>query len=390
MLFSLSLIFLCGIILGTLFKFLKLPQLLGMLITGILLGPFCLNLIDNKVLNISSELRQIALIIILFRAGLNLNITQLKSIGKNAIFMCFIPATFEILGMSLLAPILLNISLLDSIILGTVIAAVSPAVIVPQMLYLIENNYGNKKNIPQLIMAGASVDDIYVIVLFTSFLAIKTTGNFSIISLFKIPISIILGIFIGFVLAFLLIKFFKKFHIRDSIKVLLLLSLSFILITLENKNKSIINFSSLLSIMSIGIFINQKYFQLSKRLSIKFSKIWLIAEILLFVLVGASLNISYVLNSGFNVILLIIIVLIFRSFGVFVSLLGTNFTKKEKLFCVFAFLPKATVQAAIGSIPLSLGIASGNIILTVSILSILITAPIGSLLIDLTYKKFLK
>lgn len=389
MLFSLALIFLVGICLGSIFNKLKMPQLLGMLITGIILGPFGLKLLDEKILLISSDLRQFALVIILLRAGFNLDLNSLKKVGKSAILMCFVPATLEIIGMIIFAPKLLGLSLIDSAILGTVIAAVSPAVIVPKMLNLIEKKYGTNKSIPQLIMAGASVDDVFVIVLFTSFLKLATTGKFSIINLVKIPISIILGIILGILIGLILIYFFKKIHLRDSLKIVIVLSISFILLFLENLIKGNINFSGLLAIMSIGITFNQKYFVLSQRLSQKFTKLWVAAELLLFVLVGATVNPSYAISSGALTILLIFVVLIFRLTGVYLSLLSSNLNLKEKIFCMVAYSPKATVQAAIGSIPLAMGLSSGNIILTMSVLSILITAPVGAFLIDLLTEKFL-
>lgn len=389
MLFSLALIFLVGICLGSIFNKLKMPQLLGMLITGIILGPFGLKLLDEKILLISSDLRQFALVIILLRAGFNLDLNSLKKVGKSAILMCFVPATLEIIGMIIFAPKFLGLSLIDSAILGTVIAAVSPAVIVPKMLNLIEKKYGTNKSIPQLIMAGASVDDVFVIVLFTSFLKLATTGKFSIINLVKIPISIILGIILGILIGLILIYFFKKIHLRDSLKIVIVLSISFILLFLENLIKGNINFSGLLAIMSIGIIFNQKYFVLSQRLSQKFTKLWVAAELLLFVLVGATVNPSYAISSGALAILLIFVVLIFRLTGVYLSLLSSNLNLKEKIFCMVAYSPKATVQAAIGSIPLTMGLSSGNIILTISVLSILITAPVGAFLIDLLTEKFL-
>ena len=389
MLFSLTLIFLSGLILGGIFNKLKLPQLLGMLLTGIILGPYVLNLLDPKILSISADLRQIALIIILTRAGLNLDINDLKKVGRPAILMCFAPATFEILGMILFAPKLLGLSLLDSIILGTVIAAVSPAVVVPKMLKLMEENYGTDKSIPQLIMAGASVDDVYVIVLFTSFTGLASKGTFSFLDFVKIPTSIFFGISGGFIFGILLVYLFKKFHIRDSVKVIIILSISFLLVTFEHSLKGIIGFSGLLAIMSMGIAVQKKNPVLSERLSVKYSKLWIGAEIMLFVLVGAAVNIKYALFSAIPSIILILTVLIFRMIGVFICLLGTSLTNKERLFCMIAYCPKATVQAAIGSIPLAMGLASGNTILTVAVLSILITAPVGAFVIDMTYKRLL-
>ena len=390
MLFSLTLIFLSGIILGSIFNRLKLPQLIGMLLTGIILGPYLLNLLDPKILSISADLRQIALIIILTRAGLNLDINDLKKVGRPAVLMCFVPATFEILGMIIFAPKFLGLGLLDSAILGTVIAAVSPAVVVPKMLKLMEEGYGTDRSIPQLIMAGASVDDVFVIVLFTSFIGLASTGSFSMLNLIKIPTSILFGISVGFLCAILLIYLFKKIHIRDSLKVIIILNISFLLVTFEHSLTGIIGFSGLLAIMSIGTGIQAKNTMLSKRMSIKYSKLWITAEVMLFVLVGATVNIKYALGASIPAILLIITVLIFRMAGVFLCLVGTSLSYRERLFCMIAYSPKATVQAAIGSIPLSMGLPSGNIILTVAVLSILITAPLGAFAIDISYKKLLK
>ena len=389
MLFSLTLIFLSGIVLGSIFNCLKLPQLLGMLLTGIILGPYLLNLLDPKILSISTDLRQIALIIILTRAGLNLDINDLKKVGRPAVLMCFVPATFEILGMIIFAPKFLGLGLLDSAILGTVIAAVSPAVVVPKMLKLMEDGYGTEEGIPQLIMAGASVDDVFVIVLFTSFIGLASNGTFSALNLIKIPTSIFFGISVGFLCAILLIYFFKKVHIRDSMKVIIILNISFLLVTFEHSLTGIIGFSGLLAIMSMGTGIQEKNSILAKRLSSKYSKLWIAAEVILFVLVGATVNIKYALGASIPAILLIMTVIAFRMAGVFLCLLGTSLSYKERLFCMIAYCPKATVQAAIGSIPLSMGLSSGNIILTVAVLSILITAPLGAFAIDFSYKKLL-
>lgn len=389
MLFSLALIFLLGMILGSLFKKLKLPALLGMLLTGILLGPHFFNLLDSSILNISADLRQIALIIILTRAGLNLDIQDLKKVGRPAFFMCFIPATLEIIGMIILASYLFKLSFLDSAILGTVIAAVSPAVIVPKMLKLMEEGYGKKNSIPQLIMAGASVDDIFVIVLFTAFTGLATTGALSFAEFIKIPTSIILGLLAGAILGKILALFFEKIHLRDSNKVIILLSIAFLLVTLEKSITGIIGFSGLLAIMAMGGTIKKFRKEVAIRLSNKFSKLWIASELILFVLVGASVNINYLSSTGILAIILILGVLIFRMFGVFISLLGTPLDRKERLFSMIAYCPKATVQAAIGSIPLAMGLPCGELILSIAVLSILITAPLASFAIDLTYKKLL-
>ncbi|MGY5239606.1 cation:proton antiporter [Clostridium tertium] len=390
MLTSIALIILLGLFIGSIFTKLKLPSLVGMILIGIILGPHMLNLLDSSIIGISYELRQIALVIILTRAGLALDIKDLKKVGRPAILMCFIPATLEILGFIILGPKLLNLPILDSAILGTVIAAVSPAVIVPRMLKLMEEGYGTNKSIPQLILAGASVDDIFVIVLFTSFTSIATTGsNFSISSIIKIPISIIIGIILGILTGIVLVYLFKKIHIRDSIKILIILSVSFLFITVEDLLKGFIPISGLLAVMSLGATILKIYSKLARRISNKYSKLWVGAEIFLFVLVGASVDIKYVMNSRIITIILILGALVFRIFGVLLSLIKTEMNFKERLFSAIGYMPKATVQAAIGALPLSMGLASGEIILTVAVLSIIITAPLGATLIDNTYKKLL-
>lgn len=390
MLTSLALIFLCGLLFGTLFSKLKLPPLLGMLLTGIVLGPYALSLLDPSILSISADLRQLALIIILTRAGLNLDLASLKKVGRPAILMCFVPACFEIGGMLVLAPPLLHISLLEAAIMGTVVAAVSPAVIVPKMLHLMETGYGTKQSIPQLIMAGASVDDVFVIVLFTSFTGLAQGQQISAVSFLSIPVSILLGLLVGAIIGVLLALLFARFHMRDSVKVLLILSLSFLLVALENTLKNTVPFSGLLAVMSLNIAVQRKRTEIAVRLSAKFSKLWVAAELILFVLVGATVDLSYVATAGLAAVIVILGVLLFRMLGVCVCLLKTTLQKKERLFCMLAYLPKATVQAAIGSLPLSMGLACGNIVLTVAVLSILITAPLGAFLIDLTYKKLLK
>ncbi|MEG1781906.1 MAG: cation:proton antiporter [Oscillospiraceae bacterium] len=389
MLLSLALVFLCGMTLGAIFQKLKLPSLLGMLLTGIILGPYVLNLLDQSILNISTDLRQIALIIILTRAGLNLDIKDLRKVGRPAILMCFLPACFEIVGMVILAPLFLGITRLEAAIMGTVVAAVSPAVIVPKMLKLMEGGYGTQKSIPQMIMAGASVDDVFVIILFTAFTSLAQGGAITPIRLLTIPTSIILGLLCGIVMGLLLALLFTKFHIRDSTKVVVILSVSFLMVTLEHSMTGIIGFSGLLAVMALGATLQQRKYEVSKRLSGKFSKLWVCAEVLLFVLVGATVNIQYALNAGVMAVLLIFCVLIFRIVGVFVCLTKTNLNKKERIFSAIAYTPKATVQAAIGGLPLSMGLACGDIVLTVAVLSILITAPLGAALVDATYKKLL-
>lgn len=389
MLTSLALIFLFGLIFGALFQKLHLPPLLGMLIVGIVLGPYALNWLDDSLLSISADLRQIALIIILTRAGLNLNISDLKKVGRPAILMCFLPACFEILGMLVLAPPLLHISYLDAAIMGAVVGAVSPAVIVPKMLRLMEEGYGTKKSIPQLILAGASVDDVFVIVLFSSFTGLAKGESLSPWRFAEIPISILLGVLLGAALGLLLAFFFQKVHVRDSVKVLLLLSFSFLLVALEDALEGIVPISGLIAVMSLGIALQRKRDIVARRLSLKFSKLWVAAELLLFVLVGATVDLHYAYAAGLSAVILIFGVLLFRMAGVWVCLFKTKLLFKERLFCVLAYMPKATVQAAIGSVPLSMGLSCGNIVLTVAVLAILITAPLGAFLIDLTYKKLL-
>ena len=389
MLTSLALIFLFGLIFGALFQKLRLPPLLGMLIVGIVLGPYALNWLDDSLLSISADLRQIALIIILTRAGLNLNISDLKKVGRPAILMCFLPACFEILGMLVLAPPLLHISYLDAAIMGAVVGAVSPAVIVPKMLRLMEEGYGTEKSIPQLILAGASVDDVFVIVLFSSFTGLAKGESLSPWRFVEIPVSILLGVLLGAALGLLLAFFFQKVHVRDSVKVLLLLSFSFLLVALEDASEGFVPISGLIAVMSLGIALQRKRDIVAKRLSLKFSKLWVAAELLLFVLVGATVDLHYAYAAGLSAVVLIFGVLLFRMAGVWVCLFKTKLLFKERLFSMLAYMPKATVQAAIGSVPLSMGLSCGNIVLTVAVLAILITAPLGAFLIDLTYKKLL-
>ena len=389
MLTSLAYIFLLGLALGYIFKRLHLPSLIGMLLTGIILGPYALNALSPTLLGISAELRQIALIIILMRAGLALDIKDLRKVGRPAILMSIIPATLEITGMILIAPPLLGITILEAALMGTIIAAVSPAIIVPKMLYLIENKIGTRKSIPQMIMAAGSVDDVYVIILFTSLLTLSTGGNFETINLLQIPISVITGLLFGSATSFALTMFFKKIHMRDSIKVVIMMSFAFLFLAAEEWLKSTISISGLLAVVAMGATILYTYPLLANRISPKFSKLWVAAEILLFVLVGATVDIKFAAAAGLSAIAVIFFVLIFRMAGVFISLIKTRLNLKERLFCMIAYLPKATVQAAIGSIPLAMGLPSGNIILTVAVLSILITAPLGAWAIDTTYPHLL-
>lgn len=389
MLLSIALIMLIGLASGYICRRLKLPGLLGMIITGIILGPYVLDLIDPSILNISADLRKIALIIILTRAGLTLDINDLKRVGRPAILMCFVPATFELAGMLLLAPRILGISLLEAAIMGAVVAAVSPAVVVPKMIKLIDEGYGTKKSIPQLILAGASVDDVYVIVLFSTFTGLAKGGRVSAMSFVNIPVSVVLGIALGIVAGWILAGYFEKVHVRDTIKVIIVLSISFILVSAENALNTSITFSALIAVMFMGIALSRYRNEVAVRLSGKFNKLWVGAEVVLFVLVGASVDIGYALSAGAGAVILIFGVLIFRLAGVFVCLLGTNLNIKERLFCMLAYTPKATVQAAIGSVPLAMGLSCGSIVLTVAVLAILITAPLGAFVIDLTYKKLL-
>lgn len=390
MLLSISLILLVGMSVGWICQKMKLPSLLGMLVTGIVLGPYMLNLLDDSILGISAELRKIALIIILTRAGLGLDLSGLKKIGRPAVLMCFVPASLELLGILLIAPKLLGISMLEAAILGAVLAAVSPAVVVPRMVKLMEEGYGVREGIPQLILAGASVDDVYVIVLFSTFLGMIQGESASIIHFINIPISIFLGVGIGFLIGIILAYYFKKVHIRDTSKVLIILSISLLLVVLEDHLTIPITFSALIAIMFIGIGLQKKREVVARRLSVKYGKLWVAAEVFLFVLVGATVNIGYLSKVGVKALVVIAVALIFRMFGVFLCLLGTSLDKKERLFAMMAYTPKATVQAAIGGIPLSLGLACGEIILTVAVLAIVLTAPAGAFAMDLSYKKFLK
>lgn len=389
MLISIALILLLGLLSGWVFSKLRLPGLLGMIIVGIVLSPHALNLIDDSILMISGDLRQIALVIILTRAGLSLNIADLKKVGRPAILMCFLPATIEMLGTIILAPVLLKVSVLEAAIIGSVIAAVSPAVVVPRMIRLIEEGYGTDKCIPQLILAGASVDDVFVIIIFTALTSLASTGTISAASFIQIPVSIISGLVLGGCTGMVLVLFFQKFHMRDSAKILIILSISFLLLEAESRLKGIFPLSGLLAVMSMGILIKQKYPVLASRLSVKYNKLWLGAEVFLFVLVGATVDLKYAVSAGAAAVLVIIGALLFRMTGVALSLVKTGLSKKERIFCMAAYTPKATVQAAIGSIPAALGLGCGNIVLTVAVLSILITAPFGAVCVDNLYKKLL-
>lgn len=390
MLLSVALILIVGMSLGWLCQKIKLPSLLGMLITGILLGPYGLNLIDASILGISAELRKIALIIILTRAGLSLDLSGLKKIGRPAVLMCFVPASFEIIGILIFAPKLMGLTTLEAAIMGAVLAAVSPAVVVPRMVKLMDEGYGTREGIPQLILAGASVDDVYVIVLFSTFVSMMQGGGTSVIKFINIPISIVLGIAIGLVAGAVLAFLFAKIHIRDTAKVLIILSISLLLVAAEDAMTTAITFSSLISIMFVGVGLQRKRPEAARRLSAKYGKLWVGAEVFLFVLVGATVNITYLSHVGLKALIVIAGALVFRMLGVFVCLLGTGLRRKEKLFTMMAYTPKATVQAAIGGIPLALGFACGDTVLTAAVLAIVLTAPLGAFAIDFSYRKLLR
>ena len=395
MLVSFGLIIIFGLIFGFFCKKLKIPALIGMLFTGIILGPNVLNLIDSKTLNISAELRQIALIVILIKAGLSLDISDLKRIGKSAILLSFLPASFEILAYFIFARIFFKIRSVDALLMGSVLAAVSPAVVVPRMVKLIEEKRGVEKSIPQMILAGASCDDIFVLVLFSSFLSIANGEDVSLVSLVNVPISIILGIIVGTIIGYILYIVFEFFYkkgdmIRNSTKLIIILAISFLLVAMENILKDKIAFSSLLAVIAMScVFKIKANYEVSSRLSEKFGKLWIFAEVLLFVLVGAEVNIFYIRKLGFISIVMIFLALIIRSLGTLLSISGSNLNKKEKLFTVFSYMPKATVQAAIGAVPLANGLSSGEIILSMAVLGILITAPIGAIFIDNFNQKLL-
>ena len=389
MLFSLALMLLCALVLSGIMQRLRLPGLIGMLLTGIILGPYALNIVAPELLRISADLREIALIVILTRAGLALDIEDLKKVGRPAVLMCFIPASFEIIATTIFAPMFFPISPLEAAIMGTVLGAVSPAVIVPKMLHLMEKGYGRSKGIPQLIMAGASVDDIYVIVLFTSFMGMYGGSSFDAIGLVKIPVAIVLGLLVGVLFGLILTKVFQKIHMRDTVKILILLSAAFLLVSIETAIKDYIPMSGLLAVMALGGTLLRQYGVLAKRLSVKFSKVWVAAELMLFVLVGATMDITYAAKAGPAAIALILIALLIRVCGVFLCLAKTRINAKERLFCAIAYLPKATVQAAIGGLPLAAGVAAGNTILIVAVLAILLTAPLGAIGVDVGYKRML-
>lgn len=395
MLLSLALIFLLALSLSGICRKLRLPPLVGMLVTGLLLGPYVLDLIAPSILGISSELRQLALIIILLRAGLTIDLDDLKKVGRPAVLMSFVPASCEIGAYLLFAPLLLGVSLGEAAVMGAVLAAVSPAVVVPRMIRLMDEGYGVKSGVPQLVMAGASCDDIYVIVLFTTFVNMLGGGEARLRDLLNVPVSIVLGTALGALTGLLLARFFnyryaKRRYIRNSVKILLLLSLACLMLVLEKAAAPWVAVSGLLAVVGMAAMLRVKSAPIvSKRLNEKLTRLWLAAEILLFVLVGAAVDIRYTLKAGLAALALIAAALLFRSAGVWLCLLGTKLTRRERVFCVLAYLPKATVQAAIGSIPLSMGLACGPIVLSVAVLGILVTAPVGAWAIDLSYKKLL-
>lgn len=390
MLFSIALLLLGGMFAGWLCRKLRLPALLGMILVGVLAGPAVLDLIDGSILGISSQLRKIALIIILSRAGLTLNLEDLKKNGRPAVLMCFVPAAFEITGMILLAPVLLPVTRLEAAVMGSVVAAVSPAVIVPKMIKLMEEGYGVRKGIPQIILAGASVDDVFVIVLFSAFTSLAQGKEISVISFVNIPVSILLGAVIGMVLGYALASYFQRVGVRDAVKLLVFLSASFLLTAAEDGLHTGITFSGLIAVMFMGIGLQKKKMDSAKMLSGKFNQMWVFAEVILFTLVGASVDISYVSSAGLAAVILIFAVLVFRMLGVCLCMAGTKLNWKERIFCMLAYMPKATVQAAIGGLPMAMGLPCGKIVLTVAVLAIFITAPLGAFLIDATYQKLLE
>ena len=396
MLTSLALIFLVGLSAAAICGYLHLPRIIGMLFTGIILGPHVLGLLDDKILSISSELRQIALIIILLKAGLSLNLADLKKVGRPAVMMAFVPASFEICGYLLCAPMILGITRIESAVMGAVLAAVSPAVVVPRMVQLMENRYGTEKSIPHMILAGASCDDIFVIVLFSTFAGMAQGGTADFTQFLNIPVSIVLGILLGAAVGYLLSLFFetayaKEHYVRNSMKVIVVLGLSFLLMAVETWAKPYVSVSGLLAVVSMACVLKMKCPKsVSGRLSEKFGKLWIAAEVVLFVMVGAAVDIRYTATAGGAAVVMILLALIFRAAGVCVCMAGTALNKKERLFTVIAYLPKATVQAAIGSVPMAMGLSCGQIVLSVAVLAILITAPLGAIGMDVTYRRLLK
>ena len=396
MLTSLALVFLAGLAAAAVCSAIKLPRIIGMLLVGIVLGPHMLNVLDDSILSISSELRQMALIIILLKAGLSLNLSDLRQVGRPAVLLSCLPATCELAGYILLAPYLLGVSRIEAAVMGAVLAAVSPAVVVPRMVFLMENRWGTDKSIPQMLLAGASCDDIYVIVLFTTFTGIAQGGNARAADFLNIPVSVVLGIAVGAAAGYALSRFFeaafaRSHMVRGSVKIIIVLSVSFLLVALETVLKGKIALSGLLAVTSMACMLARKTTgEVRARLSEKFGKLWIAAELILFVLVGAAVDIRYVSETGLAAVLMVFAALIFRAAGVVLCLAGTKLSRRERLFCVIAYLPKATVQAAIGSVPLAMGLPCGKIVLSVAVLAILITAPLGALGMDAAYRKLLK
>ena len=395
MLTSLAFIFLVGLALAALCQRLHLPRIIGMLFTGILLGPYVLNVLDPSILSISADLRQMALIIILLKAGLSLDLADLKKVGRPAVMMACVPASFEILAFFLLAPAILGVNRIEAAVMGAVLGAVSPAVVVPRMVQLMDSRYGTGKSIPQMVLAGASCDDIYVIVLFSTFVSMAQGGAAHVMDFVNIPVSIVLGVLLGAAAGWLLSQFFEtayahRHYVRNSMKVIVVLGVSFLLMAVETWLEGIVSVSGLLAVVSMACVLKIRSTSfVSKRLSEKFGKLWLAAEVILFVLVGAAVDIRYTLTAGPAAVLMILAALAFRSVGVALCVAGTQLTWKERLFCMIAYLPKATVQAAIGSVPLAMGLPCGQMVLSVAVLAILITAPLGALGMDLTYRKLL-
>ena len=387
---SIGVLLICGLLLGSICKRLHLPSLVGMLIVGIVLSPYALNLLSPELLNISADIRQLALIIILTRAGLSFDIGELKKNGRSAIMLCFVPAVFEIIGYIVFGTWLLDMSWKNAAVMGCVMAAVSPAVIVPRMLKLKEEGYGTEKGIPQMIMAGASADDIFVIVLFTSLIALPSDKGFDLGIIWKIPCSIVLGIGVGLLFGWLFARLFRKVHIRDSIKVIILICFSIFFISIENLIESIVPFSGLLAVIAMCAMLYRHHSVCAKRLSVKYNKLWLVAEVFLFVLVGAEVDVRFAIKAGAMILAVMGLAMVFRLLGVYLCVLGTKLNHKERLFCMIAYVPKATVQAAIGAIPLSMGLSCGQMVLTAAVLSILVAAPIGAFLIDCFYRRLLQ
>lgn len=386
---SIGIIVLCGLLLGSICGKIKLPPLLGMLIVGIVLGPYVLDLISPQVLNISADLRQLALIVVLTRAGLSFNVNELKKNGRSAVMLCFVPAVMEIIGYIVFGILLLKINWNEAAILGCVMAAVSPAVIVPRMLKIKEQCYGTDKGIPQMILTGASADDVFVIILFTAFLGMSGGSGFDYNIFWRTPVSIVLGIGLGLFIGWVFALFVKRCHVRDTVKIVVLLCFSFFFISIENHINTYVPFSGLLAVIAMSAMLYKTHKECAERLSVRYNKLWLIAEILLFVLVGATVDLSFAVKSGGMIIAVIALALIFRIVGVFLCVIRTELNIKERLFCAIAYTPKATVQAAIGAIPLTMGLACGQTVLTAAVLAIVITAPIGAFLIDISYKKLL-